>query len=113
MGSAVTVGSGVALHTLYQATERQGKIFVGGSAASVVPAGGYVQGAGHSSLSPTLGLAADNVLGTISLIMFSDPLIICYAEFQIVIADGSLVTANEVTNPDRTTDSDMFSCHAS
>jgi|SRR5882724_12288993 len=25
-----------------------------------------------------------------------------YVEFQVVIADGSLVTANEVSNPDRT-----------
>lgn len=67
MGSAVTVGSGVGLHTLYGAAGTQGKIFVGGTAATVVTAGGYVQGAGHSALSPTFGLAADNTLGMISL----------------------------------------------
>ncbi|KAF8577488.1 FAD-binding domain-containing protein [Ramaria rubella] len=83
LGSAVTVGSGVGLHTLYQAAKAQGKIFVGGTAATVVAAGGYVQGAGHSALGPTFGLAADNAL-----------------EFQIVIADGSLVTTNEISNPD-------------
>ncbi|KAF8576042.1 hypothetical protein K439DRAFT_1419237 [Ramaria rubella] len=83
VGSAVTVGSGVTLRTLYQAAKKQGKIFVGGTAATVVAAGGYVQGAGHSALGPTFGLAADNAL-----------------EFQVVIADGSLVTANEVSNPD-------------
>jgi FAD/FMN-containing dehydrogenase len=65
-GSAVTVGSGVSLHTLYQATKARGKIFVGGSTVTLVPAGGYVQGAGHSFLSPTFGLAADNALGTTS-----------------------------------------------
>lgn len=63
LGSAVTVGSGVPLNTLYQASKAQGKIFVGGTAATVVAAGGYVQGGGHSALSPTFGLAADNALG--------------------------------------------------
>jgi len=65
LGSAVTVESGVGLHTLYVAAETQGKIFVGGTAATVVAAAGYVQGAGHSALSPTFGLAADNTLGRI------------------------------------------------
>jgi FAD/FMN-containing dehydrogenase len=63
MGSAVTVGSGVGLRTLYQATKAQGKVFVGGTAETVVAAGGYVQGAGHSALGPLFGLAADNALG--------------------------------------------------
>jgi hypothetical protein len=35
---------------------------VGGTAATVSPAGGYIQGAGHSAFSPIYGLAADNVL---------------------------------------------------
>ena len=63
MGSAVTVGSGVRLNAIYPATKVQGKIYVGGTAATVVAAGGYVQGAGHSALSPLLGLAADNTIG--------------------------------------------------
>ncbi|KAF8528285.1 hypothetical protein JB92DRAFT_3139728 [Gautieria morchelliformis] len=83
MGSAVTVGSGVGMHTLYLAAKTQGKIFVGAIASTAVAAGGYIQGAGHSVISPTFGLAADNAL-----------------EFQIVIANGSLATANEVSNPD-------------
>ncbi|KAF8527013.1 FAD-binding domain-containing protein [Hysterangium stoloniferum] len=78
-GSAVTVGSGVHLNGLYQAAKAQGKTYVGGSAATVAPAGGYVQGAGHSALSPMFGLAAENVL---------------------VTADGKLTNANEVFNPD-------------
>ncbi|KAK0186374.1 hypothetical protein F5146DRAFT_1124186 [Armillaria mellea] len=61
-GSAVTVGSGVPLNTLYQVAKGQGKILVGALAATVVAAGGYIQGGGHSALSPFLGLAADNVL---------------------------------------------------
>jgi hypothetical protein len=39
-------------------------MFVGGTAATVSPAGGYIQGAGHSAFSPLYGLAADNVLRT-------------------------------------------------
>ncbi|KAJ7278404.1 FAD-binding domain-containing protein [Mycena rebaudengoi] len=62
MGSAVTLGSGVHAQTLYQQGKANGKAVVGGTAASVCIAGGYVQGAGHSALSPALGLAADNAL---------------------------------------------------
>ena len=39
-------------------------MFVGGTAATISPAGGYIQGAGHSPFSPVYGLAADNVLRT-------------------------------------------------
>jgi FAD/FMN-containing dehydrogenase len=62
-GTVVTVGSGVSLSQLYTATGNQGKIYVGGLAATVAVAGGYVQGAGHSALSPLFGLASDNCLG--------------------------------------------------
>ena len=70
LGSAITVGSGIPLGVMYQLAKSQGKIFVGGEAATVVAAGGYVQGAGHSALSPTYGLAADNCLG---ILYFSLP----------------------------------------
>jgi FAD/FMN-containing dehydrogenase len=63
LGSAVTVGSGVPFKVLYQALKKEEKIFVGGFAATVAPAGGFFQGAGHSALSPTFGLLADNTLG--------------------------------------------------
>jgi FAD/FMN-containing dehydrogenase len=63
MGPAVTIGSGVRTQTLYQEMKANGKIVVAPTAATVCPAGGYVQGAGHSALSPLFGLAADNVLG--------------------------------------------------
>jgi FAD binding domain len=62
-GTAVTVGSGVNLNHLYNATAAKGKIFVGGVAATVVAVGGYVQGRGHSALGPLFGMAADNCLG--------------------------------------------------
>ncbi|KAK0242054.1 FAD-binding domain-containing protein [Armillaria nabsnona] len=75
-GSAVTVGSGVPLNTLYQAAKEQGKILVSG-----VAAGGYIQGGGHSALSPLLCLAADNAL-----------------EFEVVTADSTHVKVNEREN---------------
>ncbi|KAJ7348423.1 FAD-binding domain-containing protein [Mycena albidolilacea] len=83
LGSAVTVGPGVPLRDIYQQTKAQGKIAVGGSAATVCAAGGYLQGAGHSAISPLLGLAADNAL-----------------EFEIVVASGALLKVNSVSNPD-------------
>lgn len=63
MGFAVTVGSGVHSQVVYQQSKANGRIAVGGSAATVCAAGGYLQGAGHSALAPTFGLAADNVFG--------------------------------------------------
>lgn len=62
-GSTVTLGSGVGLREMYNTTGAAGKLAVGGSASTVVAAGGYVQGGGHSSMSPFLGLAADNCHG--------------------------------------------------
>ena len=65
VGSAMTVGSGMPLNLLYDEAKKAGKFYVGGaSAATVVLAGGYIQGAGHSPFSPAFGLGADNALGT-------------------------------------------------
>ncbi|KAJ7118033.1 FAD-binding domain-containing protein [Mycena crocata] len=83
IGPAATAGSRVTLQTLYNATKAQGKIMLGGTAATVCAGGGYLQGAGHSALSPLFGLAADHAL-----------------EFQVVIASGKLIQVNNVTNPD-------------
>lgn len=63
LGNVVTVGSGIPLNLLYEEAKSANKFVVGGSTASVVLAGGYVQGAGHSAFSPLFGLAADNALG--------------------------------------------------
>lgn len=63
MGSVMTAGSGMPLNLLYEEAKGAGKFYVGGSTATVVLAGGYVQGAGHSAFSPVFGLGADNVLG--------------------------------------------------
>ncbi|KAJ7158092.1 FAD-binding domain-containing protein [Mycena filopes] len=83
MGFAVTVGPGVHSQTVYQESKAHGRISVGGSAATVCAAGGYLQGAGHSTLSPSFGLAADNVF-----------------EFHVVVASGELLTVNSESHPD-------------
>ncbi|KAJ7218977.1 hypothetical protein B0H12DRAFT_1271690 [Mycena haematopus] len=78
MGSTVTLGSGAYSQTLYQQGKANGKIAVGAVAATVCNAGGWVQGAGHSALSPTLGLGADTAL-----------------EFDVVVANGELLKVNQ------------------
>ncbi|KAF8201271.1 FAD-binding domain-containing protein [Mycena galopus ATCC 62051] len=83
MGSTVTLGSGVYSQTLYEQGKVNGKIGVGAAAATVCNSGGWVQGAGHSALSPTFGLGADNAL-----------------EFQIVVASGQLLQVNQNSYPD-------------
>ncbi|KAJ7088708.1 hypothetical protein C8R44DRAFT_819336 [Mycena epipterygia] len=83
MGSVVTVGSGVYPQSIYQQAKPNGKIVVTGAAATVCAAGGYVQGAGHSALSPMFGLAADTAL-----------------EFHVVAASGELLRINSISHPD-------------
>ncbi|KAJ6506705.1 FAD-binding domain-containing protein [Mycena sanguinolenta] len=83
MGPAVTLGSGAYTNALYAQGKKEGRIAVGASAATVCAAGGWVQGAGHSALAPTLGLGADNAL-----------------EFNIVVANGDLLKVNQNSHPD-------------
>ncbi|KAJ7686120.1 hypothetical protein B0H17DRAFT_1072727 [Mycena rosella] len=84
IGSAVTMGSGVHSQTLYQQAKINRRAVLGpGAAATVCVAGGFVQGAGHSPLSPKLGLAADNAF-----------------EFDIVVASGELLKVNSISHSD-------------
>ncbi|KAF7377498.1 FAD-binding domain-containing protein [Mycena sanguinolenta] len=83
VGSTMTVGSGVYAKTVYEQGKANGKIAVGAVAATVCLGGGWVQGAGHSALSPALGLGADNAL-----------------EFEIVVASGELLKVNQNSHPD-------------
>ena len=68
---------------VYTEMTKQGVIVVGGNALTVGAAGGYSQSGGHGAMSPKYGLAVDNIL-----------------EVDVVIADGTLLTANECTNKD-------------
>ena len=101
-GPAVTVGSGVGLKTIYSAAKAQGKMFVGGSAATVSLAGGYIQGAGHSAFSPLYGLAADNALRMCFNFNLSPTCLKESLEFSVVLANGSFATVNSVSHPDCT-----------
>jgi len=81
-GKAVKVGAGVQGHNIMAATQGKGQIVIGG-APTVGPAGGYTQGGGHSPLSSTYGLSADNVL-----------------QWEVVTANGNLLTASRTQNTD-------------
>ena len=62
---------------VYAKATEVGVVVVGGAAITVGAAGGYVLGGGHSTNSNRHGLSVDNML-----------------EVDVVIADGTLVTAN-------------------
>lgn len=68
---------------VYAAVAAQRLRVVGGACATVGLSGGYLQGGGHSALSSTYGMAADQVL-----------------EWEVVTADGSHVTASPTLNED-------------
>lgn len=62
LGEAVTIGAGVQLADLYQASGKRGKTQVIGFSYTVGAAGGYIQGGGHSPLGPWKGMPVDQVL---------------------------------------------------
>ena len=82
-GPAITVGAGVQGFDVMTAARDQGLVVVGGECPTVGLAGGYTQGGGHSALSTSFGLAADNTL-----------------QFQVVTAQGQLLTASKTQNSD-------------
>ncbi|TFK94016.1 FAD-binding domain-containing protein [Polyporus arcularius HHB13444] len=82
---AITLGAGVQWHEAYAAANASGLVLVGGASAggSVGAAGGWLQGGGHSALSPSFGLGVDNVL-----------------EFSVVTSTGSHIVTNAHQHPD-------------
>ncbi|KAF9524364.1 hypothetical protein CPB83DRAFT_897992 [Crepidotus variabilis] len=81
--STITIGGGAQWIDAYNLANQHGQLVVGGisEGGTVGAAGGWLAGGGHGVLSPRHGV--DNVL-----------------EFKVVIADGSLVTANAHENSD-------------
>lgn len=61
-GQAVTLDAGVSLQEMYAALGKKGKVAVSGSAHTVGPTGGYIQGGGHSFMGTWKGMASDNAL---------------------------------------------------
>lgn len=82
-GAAITVVGGIPWGEVYDALKPTGYILVGGMSLTVGATGGYVQGGGHGALSPTFGLAVDNVL-----------------QMEVVTADATLRVTNECQEAD-------------
>ncbi|RYP16124.1 hypothetical protein DL765_005325 [Monosporascus sp. GIB2] len=82
-GKAIKIGAGVEGREALGAAAVAGLVVVTGQCPTVGVAGGYVQGGGHSPLSTALGLGADQTL-----------------EFEVVTADGKLVTASPSEHAD-------------
>ncbi|KAK1956048.1 FAD binding domain-containing protein [Colletotrichum sublineola] len=82
-GPAVKMGAGVLGYEVTEVSKASGLVVVGGECPTVGPAGGYIQGGGHSALTTNFGMAADQAL-----------------EFEVVTADGKIVTASRTENPD-------------
>ena len=77
------MGSGTQAAAAYEAAHALGYRIMGGTCPTVGLAGGYTQGGGHSVLSSTYGLGADNVL-----------------EWEVVTANGTHLTASPTSEPD-------------
>ncbi|KAK1460253.1 FAD binding domain-containing protein [Colletotrichum melonis] len=82
-GPAIKMGAGVLGYELTEAGKTAGLVVVGGECPTVGPAGGYIQGGGHSALTTNFGMAADQAL-----------------EYEVVTADGKIVTASRMENAD-------------
>jgi FAD/FMN-containing dehydrogenase len=80
--SAVTVSAGVPMLEVDEQAHLRNLTIVGGGAGTV-GIGGYLTGGGHSALSSTYGLAADQVL-----------------EMEIVTPGGDILTINECQHTD-------------
>ena len=77
------MGAGVQAYEAYAAADAHGVRVLGGTCPTVGLAGGFTQGGGHSTLSSTYGLAADNAL-----------------EWEVVTAAGAHLVASRTQNQD-------------
>ncbi|KAJ4256112.1 hypothetical protein NW762_009188 [Fusarium torreyae] len=82
-GKAVTLGAGVQGFDALNAGHQAGYVVVGGECPTVGITGGYTQGGGHSALSTSFGLSAQNTL-----------------EYEVITADSGVVTASPYKNSD-------------
>ncbi|EMD63114.1 hypothetical protein GGP41_005140 [Bipolaris sorokiniana] len=82
-GPAFKSGAGVQAFELYKAASEKGRVIVGGEGETVGVMGGYIQGGGHSPLTPLYGTAADSVLS-----------------MEVVTANGEFVVANSTSHTD-------------
>ncbi|GAA98119.1 uncharacterized protein L969DRAFT_93269 [Mixia osmundae IAM 14324] len=80
---SLTFPSSTGFVDLYEYCEANACTVVGGSAETVRPGGGWITGAGHSSISNTLGLGVDLVV-----------------ELTAVVGTGQVIVANRCQNSD-------------
>lgn len=80
-GPAVEIGAGVTGADLAEALRDKNLAAVTGECPSVGAAGGFLQGGGHSTLSTSFGLAADQTLA-----------------FEVVTSDGEIIRATPTQN---------------
>jgi FAD/FMN-containing dehydrogenase len=76
-GPAFKLGAGMMGSEAQSVLEKAGYVMVSGYCSTVGPAGGYVQGGGHSPLGSVYGMAADQTL-----------------EYKVITAEGELITVN-------------------
>ncbi|THU80375.1 FAD-binding domain-containing protein [Dendrothele bispora CBS 962.96] len=82
-GPAIKASAGVSVNQMYDLAAKKGYAVVGGDCLTVGFTGGYIQGAGHSSLTSVYGLAADSAL-----------------EYEVITTDGRSITASPSNNSD-------------
>ncbi|KAI0017750.1 FAD-binding domain-containing protein [Xylariomycetidae sp. FL0641] len=82
-GPAIKLGAGVEGFEAYEAANATGHRLVGGGCPTVGISGGYTQGGGHSSISSSYGMAADQVL-----------------EWEVVTMEGEHLVATPEANSD-------------
>ncbi|KAI1773217.1 FAD-binding domain-containing protein [Hypoxylon cercidicola] len=82
-GKALKLGAGVLGYEAIAAAHAAGLVVLTGECPTVGLAGGYTQGGGHSALSSSFGLAADNTLS-----------------FEVVTPTGQFLTASMTENAD-------------
>lgn len=82
-GSSFVIGGGYTWEDVYPIAKANNVVVVGGGTPSVGCLGGWMQGGGHGPASRTYGFGADQLL-----------------EAQVVLADGSVITANACQNSD-------------
>ncbi|KAL3470342.1 hypothetical protein BJX99DRAFT_267531 [Aspergillus californicus] len=81
--AAFTIAGGYVWDEVYQEAFARDLIVVGGGDPTVGVIGGYIQGGGHSPATHDFGLASDQIL-----------------EAQVILANGSIVTASPCSNRD-------------
>ncbi|TGO19737.1 hypothetical protein BPAE_0334g00040 [Botrytis paeoniae] len=82
-GPALKAGAGMEVLETYEAASKHGLRVTGGSCPTVGLAGGWLPGGGHGPLTSAYGLGADQAL-----------------EFEVVTANGTLLTATPTENED-------------